>query len=66
MNPLTSPRVTSPLRKVILSVGSIAIAKYVPNVEIQGGLLLLLGAVLQAWSEYDDQRIKAAAQETKP
>lgn len=65
MNPilaiLLSPRVTSPARKVLLSAGSIAIVKYVPNVELQAGLLLLLGAILQAWSEYDDQRIKAAS-----
>lgn len=65
MNPiaaiLLSPRVTSPLRKVLLSAGSIAIAKYVPNMEVQAGILLVLGAVLQAWSEYDDQRVGAKA-----
>lgn len=63
---LFSPRVTSPLRKVLLSAGSIALAKYVPNVEIQAGSILVLGAILQAWSEYDDHRIKAAAKEPTP
>ena len=61
---LLSPRVTSPARKVLLSAGSIAIVKSVPNIELQGGLILLLGAVLQAWSEYDDRRVAAAAKET--
>lgn len=63
---MLSPRVTSPARKVLLSGGSIVIVKTVPNVELQGGLILLLGAILQAWSEFDDQRIKKAAQEPKP
>ena len=57
---LTNTDVTSAVRKVVLSIGSIGIAKYVTNPEIAGGLILLLGSLLQAWSKYDDARIKRA------
>ena len=65
MNPiltiLTNTDVTSTARKVLLSAGSIAAVKFIPNVELQGGAILLLGAVLQAWSKYDDGRVGAKA-----
>lgn len=65
MNPIvaifTNTDVTSAARKVLLALGAAAIVKYVPGVEVQGGLMLFLGAVLQAWSKYDDQRIKTTA-----
>lgn len=68
MNPilaiLTNTDVTSTARKVLLSAGSIAAVKFIPNVELQAGAILLLGAILQAWSKYDDGRVgsKAATQ----
>lgn len=57
----TNTDVTSAARKVVLILGTAVIVKYVPGVEVQGGLMLFLGAVLQAWSRYDDGRVGARA-----
>ena len=58
---LTAPDVTSSIRKVLLILAAYAGAKYGLTAEAQAASLGLVASILQAWSHYDDKKIKEAA-----